>query len=81
MKQVPRRLSATRGSRHFDAEACLNVKVTFDGVERKDVLEYDLDKQWVLVLAYGADGKALMNVFRNAFVTKRLHGKLEVTWK
>jgi hypothetical protein len=66
--ETPRHLT------NHDPEAT-RVRVYFNGIERFDVLEYDVDKGWIKSYVYSGYGR-----FRQRF-PRTLFGTVEVKWK
>lgn len=57
------------------------LRIFLDGVEQKEVVEYDCDKGIVLKNKLGADGQTMLNAKRDEIVRETVTGNVTVEWR
>lgn len=69
------------GQADFDPEIGRRLRISVDGVEQKEVVEYDCDAGTVLKNKLGADGRPMLNDERDDVLRETVRGLVTVEWK
>jgi hypothetical protein len=76
---IPNRMSTDMHSVFYDPNH-RRVGVRFNGEERHDVHEYDMNRGWIVVRRKGRNGKWALDE-RGHYVLDVLHGDVEAYWR
>lgn len=64
----------------FDFEIGRRLRVLVDGVEQREVVEYDCDAGTVLKNKLGENGRPMLNAKRDEIMRETVRGNVSVEW-
>jgi hypothetical protein len=69
------------GQPDFNPEIGRRLRICVDGIEQREVVEYDCDAGTVLKNKLGHDGRPMLNDARDAVARETVRGTVTVEWK
>lgn len=69
------------GQPDYDQEIGRRLRIMVDGVEMKEVIEYDCEAGLIVRFKLGEDGRPMLNAKRDEIVRETVHGIVTVEWK